>query len=247
MFNFFKKKQNSKLFYSTDVHCHILPGVDHGARNTENAIELIKAQKEMGINNIIFTPHITKSTFENTPDTIMTAYEVFKKAIEDAELDVKIAVSAEYRLDEFSLAQFNENKFIPMPNDHILIENAYQQERIDLDDIIFDLQLKNFTPILAHPERFPYYALKKDRFKQLHNAGTLFQTNIMSFTGYFGRTARSNAEWLLENDLIDFLGSDIHNMEHVQIIRDFIKTKDYRRIAKKLEGRILNDRLSFTS
>lgn len=98
---------------------------------------------------------------------------------------------------------------------------------------------------MAHPERFPYYTDRKERFKQLHNAGALFQVNLMSFTGYFGRRALSNAEWLLNNDLIDFLGSDIHNMEHVEIIRDFIKTKDYRRIAKKLEGRILNDKFNF--
>lgn len=129
MFNFFRKKQNSKLFYSTDVHCHILPGVDHGARDIDDAIELIKAQIEMGINNIIFTPHITKSTFENTPNTITSAYDVFIKAMENSGLDVQFAVSAEYRLDEFSLAQFNDNNFISMPCEHILIENAYQQER----------------------------------------------------------------------------------------------------------------------
>ena len=63
MFNFFRKKTNAKLFYSTDVHCHILPGVDHGARDIDNAIELIKAQMDMGINQIILTQHITKSTF----------------------------------------------------------------------------------------------------------------------------------------------------------------------------------------
>lgn len=245
MFNFFRKKTNAKLFYSTDVHCHILPGVDHGAKDLNNAIELIKAQMDMGINQIILTPHITKSTFENNPDTIKAAYEVFCKAMETSGLDVKFAVSAEYRHDEFSLAQFGKDIFIPMPDEHILIENAYQQERLDLDDIIFDLQLKNFTPIMAHPERFPYYTDRKERFKQLHNAGALFQVNLMSFTGYFGRRALSNAEWLLNNDLIDFLGSDIHNMEHVEIIRDFIKTKDYRRIAKKLEGRILNDKFNF--
>ena len=83
MFNFFRKKTNAKLFYSTDVHCHILPGVDHGAKDLNNAIELIKAQMDMGINQIILTPHITKSTFENNPDTIKAAYEVFCKAMEN--------------------------------------------------------------------------------------------------------------------------------------------------------------------
>lgn len=243
MFNFFRKKETARLFYSTDVHCHLLPGVDHGATDINNAIELINVQKEMGINRIIFTPHITKSTFENTPKTITNAYNTFINETKKIDLGIEFLVSAEYRLDEFSLNQFGEGKFIPMPNEYILIENAFQQERIDLDDIIFDLQLKNFTPIMAHPERFLYYAANKERFRQLHNAGALFQINIMSFTGYFGKRAKANAEWLLEHDYIDFLGSDMHNMEHAQIIRDFINTKDYRKIAKKLEGRILNDKI----
>ncbi len=243
MFNFFKKKEKAKLFYSTDVHSHMLPGVDHGAKDIDNALELIQAQIEMGVNKFVLTPHITKSTFENTPYTIKNAYETFRKTLEDTELDIQIAVSAEYRLDEFSLDQFDKDMYLPMPKNHLLLENAYQQERIDLDDIIFNVQLKNFTPILAHPERFHYYAYKKQRFQQLHDAGTLFQVNIMSFAGYFGNTARNNAEWLLQNNLIDFLGSDIHNMEHVQVINDYIKTKDYRKIASKLNGRILNDTL----
>lgn len=241
MFNFFKKKEKAKLFYSTDVHSHMLPGVDHGAKDIDNALELIQAQIEMGVNKFVLTPHITKSTFENTPNTINNAYETFKKALDGTDFDIQLAVSAEYRLDEFSLDQFDKDMYLPMPKNHLLLENAYQQERIDLDDIIFNVQLKNFTPILAHPERFHYYAHKKQRFQQLHDAGTLFQVNIMSFAGYFGNTARNNAEWLLQNDLIDFLGSDIHNMEHVQVINDYIKTKDYRKIASKLDGRILND------
>ena len=243
MFNFFKKKKNNKLFYNTDVHCHILPGVDHGATDIQNGLQLMKAEMEIGINRFIFTPHVTKSTFENNPDTILPAFEVFKQAIKDNGIDAEVAVSAEYRIDELSLDQIQNKQHIAMPNDHILLENAYLQERLDLDEIIFDVQVKNLTPILAHPERFKYYAINKQRFVQLHNAGALFQVNIMSFTGYFGETAKQSAKWLLDHDLIDLLGSDIHNMEHVEVIRNFLNTKEYERIAKKLEGRLLNDKL----
>lgn len=243
MFNFFRKKELIKLPYHTDVHNHLLPGVDHGATDINNAIELIKAEMDLGISRFILTPHVTKSTFENTPDTINSAFNVFKEAIDKSGLDIKLEVSAEYRLDEFTLEQFGQNRYIPMFQNHLLLENAFQQERLDLDEIIFDIQIKGFTPIMAHPERFHYYAIKKDRYKQLHNAGTLFQINLLSFAGYFGKTARSNAEWLLENDFIDFLGSDMHNKQHADIIKDYIQTKDFRKIAKKLEGRLLNDKL----
>lgn len=244
MFNFFKKREKIKLPYTTDVHNHILPGVDHGANDITTGLELIKAEMEMGINRFIFTPHITKSTFENTPESINAAFDTFKKAIDDVGLAIDVKVAAEYRLDEFSLAQFNDNRFLLLSNEHILIENAYQQERLDLDDIIFDLQTKNLTPIMAHPERFPYYYIRKDRYKQLHNAGVLFQVNLLSFAGYFGKTARKNAEWLLEHDMIDLFGSDIHHKAHADIISEYIQTKDFRKIAQKLEGRLLNDQIS---
>lgn len=243
MFNFFKKKANNKLFYSTEVHCHIMPGVDHGATDVQNGLELMRAEMDMGITNLIFTPHVTKSTFENTPDTILPAFDTFKKAITENGINAKVSVSAEYRLDELSLEQIKSNQYIAMPKEHILLENAYQQERIDLDQILFDIQIKNLTPIMAHPERFPYYGQTKERFTQLHNAGALFQVNLMSFTGYFGRTAKHSAEWLLEHDLIDFLGSDVHNMEHIEVIREFIKSKNYKKIESKLKGRLLNDTL----
>lgn len=243
MFNFFRKKEKIKLPYKTDVHCHILPGVDHGAQSIEHAIELIRMQMEMGITRFFLTPHITKSTFENTPETINKAFDVFKEVVDKSGLDVELRVSAEYRLDEYSLNQFHENQFIPLPKEHILIENAYQQERLDIDEIIFDLQLKNLTPIMAHPERFMYYASRKNRYTQMHNAGVLFQVNLLSLAGFFGKTARQNAEWLLEHNYIDMLGSDIHHREHANVISEYIQTKDFKKIMARLEGRLLNDTL----
>lgn len=243
MFSFFKKREKIKLPYTTDIHSHMLPGVDHGAANADHALELIKAQMEMGINRFILTPHITKSTFENTPETINAAFGSFMSVANGWGIDVDFRVSAEYRIDEFSIAQFEEDRILPMPKAHILLENAYQQERLDLERILFDIQLKNLTPIMAHPERFSYYAARKDRYIQLHGAGVLFQVNLLSFAGYFGKTARHNAEWLLEHNFIDFLGSDIHHMEHAGVISEYIQSKDFRKIASRLEGRLLNDSL----
>lgn len=243
MFNFFWKKEKAKLPYFTDVHSHILPGVDHGAADTATGIELIRAQMEMGITRFILTPHVTRSSFENTPETINSAFNTFKSAVEAEGLDVELMVSAEYRIDEFSLSQFKENRFIPMPGNHILIENAFQQERIDIDDIIFELQSRELTLIMAHPERFSYYGMNKARFTQLHNAGVLFQVNLLSFAGHFGRAVRSNAEWLLEHNYIDFLGSDIHHADHARIINEYLQSRDSKKIMQKLGSRLLNDRI----
>lgn len=242
MFNFFKKKPVDKtLFYKTDVHCHLLPGVDHGSPDIETSLHLLRREQEMGINHIIATSHVTKTTFENTPETLRPAYEKLCAAVKDAGIDIKIDLSAEYRIDDFSMSQFKNDIFLLFPNRYILLENAFQQEILGMDELMFDMQLKNISPILAHPERYEYYAHRKQRYTALHDAGVLFQINILSFAGYFGEKAKETAHWLLENDYIDFLGSDMHNEKHADIIYDFIGTKEYRKIAERLKDRILND------
>lgn len=242
MFNIFKKKSEPKeLFYKTDVHCHLLPGVDHGSPDLETSLHLLKREMEMGINHIIATSHVTKTTFENTPETLRPAHKKLCEAVENAGMDMKIDLSAEYRIDDFSLEQFKNEQYLLFPNRYILLENAFQQEILGMDELMFDMQLKDITPILAHPERYEYYAHKKQRYTNLHDAGVLFQINILSFTGYFGSSAKETANWLLSHDYIDFLGSDMHNENHADIIYDFIGTKEYRKIAERLKGRIMND------
>ncbi|MCF0187431.1 MAG: hypothetical protein HUJ98_13215, partial [Bacteroidaceae bacterium] len=183
MFDFLKRKnkEQHKLFYTTDVHCHILPGVDHGAQSLDDALNLVKMQMEMGITRIIATPHVTAQRFENTPQTITTAHAILQNAIKENGMDVELMCSAEYRLDEFSMRAIRENNLLPMPNDFILLENSFVQEYIGLDDLLFDFQINGLKPILAHPERYAYYIPReRQRYKDLHNAGAKFQINLLS-------------------------------------------------------------------
>ena len=96
---------------------------------------------------------------------------------------------------------------------------------MNLDDLLFDMQVKGYKTILAHPERYTYYSRRRKRYEQLHNAGARFQINILSFTGYFGEEARDSALWFVRNGMIDYLGSDMHNVKHAHIIMDYINFK----------------------
>ena len=243
MFNFFKKKQQEdvKLFYHTDVHCHILPGVDHGSKSVEQSLEMLKAEKDMGIDRVILTSHVTADTFENTPETLNAAFEILKKAVEEEGLDMDLRLSAEYRIDEYWQKEYAAGHVVPMPGKHILLENSFVQELIGMDEMIFDLMCKGYKPILAHPERYPYYSHHHDRYEKIHSTAVKFQINILSFTGYFGGLARETALWLVKNNMVDMLGSDMHNMDHAYIIKDFLKTKEWRKLSEKLQGHILND------
>ncbi len=246
MFNIFqrKSKKDAKLFYTTDVHSHILPGVDHGSQSVEESLEMLQAQLDMGISHVMCTSHVTAETFENTPESLTTAYEELKNAIAREGLPINIYVSAEYRIDEYWTQEYEAGHLLPLPGNHVLLENSFAQELIGIDNMMFDLQVKGYRPILAHPERYRYYNDRRDRYKTLHNASVKFQINILSLAGYFGKGARERALWLIQNNLCDMLGSDMHNMEHAQIIKEYIGSRDWRKLCDKynLPGRIINDK-----
>jgi len=230
------------LFYNTDVHCHILPGVDHGSQSVEQSLEMLRAQIDLGIHRIVCTSHVTAFTFENTPQTLQPAFETLKEAVTQAGLDIELFLSAEYRMDEFFDKQYAAGNILPMPGNRVLLENSFQQELMNLDELLFDMQVKGYKTIMAHPERYPYYAHHRQRYTQLHNAGTKFQVNILSFTGYFGETARDAAMWLAKNEMIDYLGSDMHSVKHAHIIQEYInESKEWKKLAPLLEPHILND------
>lgn len=244
MFNIFhRKKENSQLFYSTDVHCHILPGVDHGSQNVEQSIEMLRAERDMGITRVILTSHVTAETFENTPDTLRPAFEILKQAVAETEdiSHMKLYLSAEYRMDEFWDKQYTLGNQIAMPGNYILMENSFHQELLGLDELLFDLKVKGYKPILAHPERYIYYAQRKQRLEQLHNTGTKFQVNLLSLAGYFGQHCRETALWLVKHGMVDMLGSDMHGMEHVKVIQDYINSKEWRKLVPQIQGHIIND------
>ena len=95
--------------------------------------------------------------------------------------------------------------------------------------------------MLAHPERYIYYAQRKQRLEQLHNTGTKFQVNLLSLAGYFGQHCRETALWLVKHGMVDMLGSDMHGMEHVKVIQDYINSKEWRKLVPQIQGHIIND------
>lgn len=243
MFNFFRKKQPEKaeLFFKTDIHCHLVPGIDDGQKTPEGGADLVAREKSWGIERIIATPHVTQDTFENTPEIINAAFDKLRKEVESREIDIKLDHSAEYRIDGFFNSQLDNGLVNPMPGNYLLVENSFIQEPWNLDKLLFDLKVKGYKPILAHPERYLYYHPKRDRYQQLHDSGTLFQINLLSLAGNYGKDVLRMAEYLIDNDMVDFIGTDMHNSRHAGIIESYLGTRDYRRHASRLADRIFND------
>lgn len=242
MFGLFKKKhpEVSCLSFSTDIHCHVIPGIDDGSPDVATSVELVERMQGWGIKRIIASPHVTQDSFENTPETVAPAFAALKKELEAKGCDVQLSHSAEYRMDEFFMAQLQENNIVPMPNGYLLVENSFIQEPWNLDRLLFDLKVRGYKPVLAHPERYYYYyGNKRVRYDEIHATGTLFQINLLSLAGYYGKDEKTVAEHLIEKGYVDFIGTDLHHHRHADAIDTYLASKDYRRHFKNLTP--LND------
>lgn len=243
LFSFLKKSEPLRLPFKTDIHCHIIPGVDDGSPDVDTSVELVKRMNSWGIERIIATPHITEATFENTPEILDPALEELQEALKARGVDVAVSRASENRIDDFFREQLAAGQITPYPNNYILVENSFIQEPWDLDQFLFDLKIKGYRPILAHPERFHYYFDEHpERYDALHRAGNLFQVNVLSLAGGYSKQEKRVAEKLIEKGYVDFLGTDLHNSRHADIIDAYLTTKDGRRHFAALEGRIFNDK-----
>lgn len=244
MFNFFNKpKRPANLPFTTDIHCHVLPGVDDGSPDVDTSVALVERMQRWGIDRILASPHVTKDSFENTPEILNGAMVQLQSALDASGNKVALSHHAEYRLDDYSKAQWEAGLFMVMPGDYIMIENPFVAEAWFIDQTIFDLQVKGFTPILAHPERYSYYFKNRARYETLHNAGAKFQINLLSLAGAYGKEQREVAEYLVSKGWVDFIGTDLHNSNHADIIDEYLKTRQASNHFAAVSAQLLNDRI----
>lgn len=242
-FNLFSKsKQPQKLPFVTDIHCHIVPGVDDGSPNVETSIELLSQMADWGLERIFASPHATFDRFENTRQNIAEPFARLKAEAEKVQLPLTIEHHFEYRIDEFFLAQLEQNNLTILPQNYILVENSFSHEPWGIDGILFDITTANMRPILAHPERYHYYWRNKSKFDELAEKGVLFQINLLSLAGHYGKGEREMALYLLKNKKVAFVGTDVHHSRHIDSINRYLKSSDYRKDIKLFDN-LRNDTL----
>ena len=228
---FRKKKTNKYLFpvNYVDIHSHIIPNIDDGSKTLEESVALLEKMNDLGITNFVFTPHIMEGVWENSSAKIKDHFTLLKNHLATTELKhLSIRYSAEYMLDNNFSKLLSKKDILPIKDNYILVEMSYLNPPIQLFEILFELQLKGYQPVLAHPERYTFYHNNFSIYEQLKKAGCLFQMNLLSSVGYYGRDVSITADKLLGNDLIDFVGSDIHHENHIKSFENkiIIKNKD---------------------
>ena len=192
---------------------------------------------EWGIEKVIATPHVTEATFENTPQTVGDAYDRLCREPEFGELGIQLCYSAEYRMDDNFLAILQRNEVMPMPGNHLLIENSFLQPFWNIKELVFDLQLKGFSPILAHPERYAYYYDDKKIYQELHDQGCEFQVNLLSLAGYYNKRTKEVAEWLVSETDGRLPGQRHAQQQPRQHIGRYLASKEFVRNMRNITPR----------
>ncbi|MBK7406586.1 MAG: hypothetical protein IPJ40_00070 [Saprospirales bacterium] len=234
------KKPPTPSSYSslgTDLHSHLIPGIDDGVRTLEESLTLIRRLVEMGYKKIYTTPHVMADHYPNTRGRILEGRDAVLEGLRGPDgyrgEGIEFDVAAEYFLDENFERLLQEEDLLTLPGNRVLIEMAGVAPASNLHDLLFRMQTKGYKPLLAHPERYPYYTRDFNAVERLKEYGCEFQLNLLSLTGHYGTTVRDQAFKLLKKGLIDFLGTDMHHEQHADKLKEALSD---RKVRKVLEG-----------
>ena len=226
MFSFFKNKKSAEISgnyfpFKTDMHSHILPGIDDGSPDVATSIKLIKGLMEMGVTRSIATPHIIGDLYRNDHTTINAALKILQDELKKQKINFKVSAAAEYMLDSYFYEILNgKEKLLTLTDNIILTEFSYASMPEDPGKMSFAIIMEGYVPILAHPERYPYYYDNYKMFHHLDELGYKLQVNLLSLTGYYGKEAFKVASYLLKNDLVSYVGTDMHHERHLGMLSD---------------------------
>jgi tyrosine-protein phosphatase YwqE len=223
MFDFLKKNTKEHFDYSylnTDMHSHLIPGIDDGSPDMETSVKLIKGLSELGYKKLITTPHIMWDIYKNNKKDIVSLYKNLEKKVADENIEIEIGIAAEYFIDDhFKMLLKNKEPLLTIKDNLVLVEFSFANEPIDLKETLFDMQLQGYHPVIAHPERYSYNENSKEFFFSLKNAGYWFQLNILSLAGAYGKSAKMLAQYFIKNNFYELAGTDLHNHHHLDLLK----------------------------
>lgn len=209
-----------------DIHSHLLPNIDDGAQNFQDTVFLIERLKNMGMSEFITTPHIYETFWNNSTISIQEKEQETISNLRLQSIEIPLKAAAEYFIDDHFIELFKKGEILTLKDNYVLVEISYLKAPINIYNTIFDLQVAGYRPVLAHPERYSYYHKNFNEYLKLKDAGCLFQLNLLSTVGYYGEAVFETGKKLLNNGLIDFVGSDVHHKKHVDWFDKKVLLKD---------------------
>jgi tyrosine-protein phosphatase YwqE len=215
----------------TEMHCHVLPGIDDGSPDTEASVSLVRGLQSLGCKHIIATPHIIGDMYRNNHETISAAAEKLRIALNREGIKMGLSFAAEYMMDDFFMnLLMKEEPLLCFKDKYLLTEFSYAVKPEHVEEISFEINTRGYQPILAHPERYNYFHHDFKQYHRLKDLGFSFQLNLLSLTGYYGKNIMKIANQLIKEGLIDFVGSDTHHQNHLNSLNESFNNSSINKI-----------------
>ena len=223
MFSLFKTKSSASTYFpiTTDMHSHILPGIDDGAPDVEASVELVKGLMELGVTHSIATPHVISDMYRNTPETIGKALAELRSALEERGINYKVDAAAEYMMDAAFFEMIKNNEpLLTIKDNIILTEFSFGSIPDNPKQMSFNIITAGYNPILAHPERYAYFHNNYKAYHFLKELGFMLQVNLLSLGGHYGPGVEKAAKYIIKNGLATFVGTDMHHVRHLEGLKN---------------------------
>lgn len=224
------------------MHSHLLPGIDDGAPDIETSLHLIRGMMDLGYTKLITTPHVMWDMYQNTRETILARLAELKNAVYASGLNVTIHAAAEYFLDEHVEDLLKKGSpLLTVSGKMVLTEFSMAYPPQGLKDILFEMQMQGYQPIIAHPERYVYLERNRAFYDELKNIGCLFQLNVLSLTNYYGKAVNELTQYLVKKGYYDMVGTDLHGHRHLEALHNPVLTTQLKKLMDT--GKIRNPEL----
>lgn len=199
-----------------DMHSHILPSIDDGARDIDETIDMLKEAKNAGFTTVVSTSHYYLGYYEVEEKERMEHINAIMHKLQEENVDLQICIGSEIYVNHNISNWLKEHKASSINGSkYVLFELPFQHQIQNLKDIIYSMLSNKYIPIIAHPERYEYVQKDPNLLIELIELGVLFQSNYGSIIGQYGKQAKKTVTKLIENDFIHFLGSDAHRHKSI--------------------------------
>lgn len=215
-----------------DLHCHILPGIDDGAKTIDDSLDMARMAVKQGITHILCTPHHNNGKYDNPAEQVITHVATLQKELDQRSIPLTLYEGQEVRIsgDLLEQIQTNEILFTDLENRYILIEFPTNDIPAYTERLFFELLKAGHIPVIVHPERNSKFIEDPNRLLPFLEMGILTQLTAPSYVGVFGKQIERIAKQMVSHNMIYMMASDAHNIKK----RGFFMKKAYDAIEKDM-------------
>ena len=221
-------------FLGTDIHNHVIPGIDDGSPTLEESMRMLRLWADLGYRKVITTPHVITATYPNTRETILGQLYLLRDRIAEEGIDIELEASGEYHLDYEFIERLESGQLIGVgPRRVVLLDLPFHQPLVGLDEVLRQVRKAGYAPVIAHPERYTYMIGRIKLHEELKAMGVWFQLNLGSLLGQYGQQVKVTARRLIDAGLVDMVGSDAHHGGHLENLRNVLSDKYFVKLTKR--------------